>query len=183
MRILFSREEIQSRVQEMGKAISADYRDRELTVVGALKGCFIFMADLVRHIEMPLTTDFIEVSSYGDDIKSTGIVRINKDFKHPVTGKHLLLVEDIIDTGLTLNFLMDNIALRRPASVKIASLLVKERKQQMHYPIDYRGFDIEDDFVVGYGMDYRGFLRNLDHIAVLDEQTRLSLLNDSVQGE
>ncbi len=175
MRILISSSEIQRRIEELGAKITRDYEGGELTIIGTLKGCFIFMADLVRHIHVPLHVDFIEVSSYGNEKTSSGIVKITKDFKHSIEDKHVILVEDIIDTGLTLNYLMENFLLRKPASVKIASLLVKEAKQQLNYPIDYRGFDIDDHFVIGYGMDYAGKFRNLNHIAVLDDDNQLSL--------
>lgn len=176
MHILFGREDIQSRVAAMGQAITEDYAGREVTVIGALKGCFMFMADLVRHIHLPVSVDFLEASSY-EGTTSTGIVKITKDFKHPITGRHVIIVEDIIDTGLTLNYLMETIELKQPASLKIAALLVKAAKQKLKYPIAYRGFDIDDDFVIGYGMDYRGLFRNLDHVAVLDEDAQLKLFS------
>lgn len=174
MHILHGRNAIQERVAEMGREISRDYAGKEITVIGALKGCFVFMADLVRHIDVPVSIDFIEVSSY-EGTTSTGIVKIEKDFKHPITGRHVIIVEDIIDTGLTLNYLMETFELKQPASIKIAALLVKAMKQKLNYPIAYRGFDIDDDFVIGYGMDYRGLFRNLDHVAVLDPDTQLKL--------
>ncbi|MCB1325247.1 MAG: hypoxanthine phosphoribosyltransferase [Leptospiraceae bacterium] len=169
MRVLLPADRIQARVAQLGQQIGADYAGLPLTAIGMLKGCFVFMADLVRQIEAPLHVDFIEVSSYGDDTISSGVVKIAKDFKHSIAGQHVLLVEDIIDTGLTLNTLIEILQARKPASVRIAALLVKSQKQQLRYPIDYRGFDIEDDFVVGYGMDFRGRYRNLDHVAVLEE--------------
>ncbi|MBE7437127.1 MAG: hypoxanthine phosphoribosyltransferase [Spirochaetales bacterium] len=175
LRVLISQEQIQTRVRELGAAISADFAGHELTVIGTLKGCFIFMADLVRNIQVPLNVDFIEVSSYGDSTVSSGVVRLDKDFKHPITDRHVLVVEDIIDTGLTLNYLMENILLRRPASARIAALLVKEAKQSLDHPIPYRGFNIDDHFVVGYGMDYRGYFRNLDHVAIMEDDRQPSL--------
>ena len=179
MRILIQEELIQEKVRQLGEQISQDYQGRELTVIGALKGCFIFMADLVRNIHLPLTLDFLEVTSYGDSSVSSGIVKITKDFKYPLENRHILIVEDIIDTGLTLNFLVKNVLLRKPASVKIAALVVKYGRHHFEYPIDYRGFDIEDDFIVGYGMDYAGYYRNLNHIAILDEDRQLKLFGST----
>lgn len=153
---------------ELGARITADYAGQSLTLIGALKGCYMFMADLCRHIDLPLYIDFIEVSSYGDSTESSGIVKITKDFKHSITDQHVLLVEDIVDTGLTLNYLMDLLQTRRPASLAIAALLVKPEKQQLQHPLAYHGFEIEDRFVVGYGMDYQGYFRNLDYIGELD---------------
>ncbi|MEQ9367175.1 MAG: hypoxanthine phosphoribosyltransferase [Leptospirales bacterium] len=169
--ILISAEDIRRRVAELGAQISADYAGESLTLIGALKGCYVFMADLCRGINLPLYIDFIEVSSYGDSTESSGIVKITKDFKHSITDQHVLLIEDIVDTGLTLNYLMDLMATRRPASLSIAALLVKPTKQQLKHPLKYSGFEIEDHFVVGYGMDYQGYYRNLDHVARLDPKT------------
>ncbi len=166
--ILFSEAEIARAIERMGQEITEAYREQTVTVVGTLKGCFMFMADLVRHIHVPLQVEFIEVSSYGNQASSSGIVKITKDLKYSIEGAHVLLVEDIIDTGLTLNFLMENFLLRKPASVRIASLLVKDAKQQLNHAIDFRGFNIEDQFVIGYGMDYAGKFRNLPHVAVLE---------------
>ena len=162
---------IQRRVAELGAQISAYYACQSLTLIGALKGCYVFMADLSRQIQLPLHIDFLEVSSYGDSTESSGIVKITKDFKHSITDQHVLLIEDIVDTGLTLNYLMDLLATRRPASLAIAALLIKPEKQQLKHPLKYCGFEIEDRFVVGYGMDYQGYYRNLDHVAQLDSKT------------
>ena len=175
MPILISAAEIQKKIEELGEQITRDYDGHELTVIGALKGCFLFMADLIRYIRLPIFVDFIEVSSYGDQTESSGVVKITKDFKHSIEGKHVLILEDIIDTGITLNFLYDNFLLRKPASLKVASLLVKNAKQEFKYSIDYRGFDIDDHFVIGYGMDFAGKFRDLDHIAVMDEGNQLTL--------
>lgn len=166
--ILIPATAIQARVAEMGAAISRDYAGQSLTLIGALKGCFMFMSDLSRHIRLPLYVDFLEVSSYGEATESSGIVKITKDFKHSITDQHVLLIEDIVDTGLTLNHLMELLQTRRPASLEIAALLVKPTKQQLRFPLKYSGFDVEDHFVVGYGMDFQGYYRNLDHIAVAD---------------
>ena len=164
-----SREDIQEKVAEIGAAITRDFAGESVKVIGALKGSFIFMADLVRAIDLPLDVDFIEVSSYGDSKESSGTVKINKDFSSPLRGHNVIVVEDIIDTGITLNFLIDIFQLREPKSIRIAALLVKEEKQQLKHRIDYRGFNIPDDFVIGYGMDYAGFFRNLPDIKVMEE--------------
>ncbi|RME89799.1 MAG: hypoxanthine phosphoribosyltransferase [Candidatus Hydrogenedentota bacterium] len=169
IREFISEEAIAKKVKEMGKQISEDYRGREpLHVVGALKGCFIFMADLIRHIEIPVEVDFLEVSSYGDSTESSGNVKIIKDLTQDIAGRHLLLAEDIIDTGLTINRLLDMLSAREPASIHIATLLIKEEKHKLRYPVTYKGFAIHDEFVVGYGMDYRGYYRNLPYIGILD---------------
>ena len=167
--ILFSEEQIAAAIEALGQRITDAYHGHDLTVVGTLKGCFMFMADLVRHIHVPINVEFIEVSSYGNQTSTSGIVKITKDLKYSIEGQHVLLVEDIIDTGLTLNYLMENFLLRQPASVRIASLLVKEAKQKLNHPIDFRCFDIDDQFVIGYGMDYAGRFRNLSHVAVMDD--------------
>lgn len=172
-RPLITREMIEHAVRRMGDEITNEYAGKKLKLIGTLKGCFVFMSDLARAIRLPLTVDFIEVSSYGNETTSSGVVKINKDFTNTIEDHHVILVEDIIDTGHTLNFLVKNMKLRGPASVRIAALLVKEMKQQLNYPIDYRGFNIEDDFVVGYGMDYSEYYRNLDYVGVLDGQLKL----------
>ena len=163
--VLIESSQIDECVQQMGRTIASDYGDQPLTVIGCLKGSFIFMADLVRAIPRPLHIDFIEVSSYGDSTESTGNVRIVKDFKHPVTDSHVLIVEDIIDTGLTFDFLFDHIRLKQPASLEIAALLVRKSVDRKKRPIKYAGFEIGEEFVVGYGLDAAGLYRNLNHIA------------------
>lgn len=170
MQVLIPAIEIQKIVSELGEQISRDYAGRELLVLGVLKGCFIFMADLLRIIRVPLEVEFITLSSYGDEMKSSGVVRMSGEFSRSLRGRHILVVEDIIDSGLTLNFLMEKIHRQRPASVALASLLVKEKKHNLKFPVDYRGRDIADRFVVGYGLDCGGRYRNLDHIALLGDE-------------
>lgn len=177
MSILLDEEQLAQATERMGREITAAYKDLDLTIVGTLKGCFMFMADLVRHIHVPMNVEFIEVSSYGNDTSSSGIVKITKDLKYSMENQHVLLVEDIIDTGITLNYLVENFMLRKPASVRIASLLVKDQKQRMQHPIDFRGFNIEDKFVIGYGMDYAGKFRNLPHVAFLESDDQLPLFS------
>lgn len=160
---------LQRRVAEMGAAITRDYADQPLVVIGVLKGSFIFLADLVRAIHLPLQVDFIGISSY-QGTKTTGVVQITSDLTRPIDGKHVLLVEDIVDTGLTMRYLLENLATRRPASVKIAALLEKPSRAQVKIDIDYKGFVIPDEFVVGYGLDWDGKLRNLPFIGIPKKQ-------------
>lgn len=166
--VMLSSETIEKRVVEMATQIRQDYAGQELTVVGVLKGSFIFMADLVREIDLPLRCDFLGLSSYGSATESSGVVAITKDLDGPVDGRHVLVIEDIIDTGLTMAYLLQNLATRRPASVKIASLLSKPARRQIEVKIDYLGFTIEDRFVVGYGLDFDGQYRNLPFIGTMD---------------
>jgi len=166
--VMLSAETIAQRVAELGAQIAADYPSGELAVVGVLRGSFLFMADLVRAIERPLTCDFLGLSSYGDSTKSSGVVQITKDLGDPVEDRNVLVIEDIIDTGLTMAYLLENLETRKPASVKIASLLSKPARRQVEVDIDYLGFTIEDRFVVGYGLDYAGKYRNLPYIGTMD---------------
>jgi hypoxanthine phosphoribosyltransferase len=162
-----SERRLRDRVRALGRAIRADYRGRELILVGVLKGSFIFMADLARAIDLPLTCDFLRVSSYGSGTSSSGTIRMEFDLSHPVRGKHVLLVEDIVDTGWTLDHVMRELRRKRPASLGLAALLHKPERTRVTVPIDYLGFTIPDRFVVGYGLDFDGRYRNLRHLAVL----------------
>lgn len=166
--ILISKEEIQSKVTELAGKISLDYKDLDLFMVGVLRGCFLFMADLCRQIDLPLICDFLGISSYGDDTKSSGVIRITSDLTSSVENKDILVIEDIVDTGLTMNYLVENLFTRRPRSVKICSLLSKPARRKVSTEIGYLGFEVPDTFVVGYGLDYRGRYRNLDYIGKLD---------------
>jgi hypoxanthine phosphoribosyltransferase len=170
LQILISSEQIRARIAELGAQITEDYRGRDLTVIGVLNGCFVFLADLVRQIDLPMTTDFLGLASYGAATSSSGVVAFTKDLSGPIENKHVLIVEDIIDTGLTMDYLMDNFATRKPASVKVCSLLSKPARRQVEAQLDYLGFTIEDRFVVGYGLDFDGKYRNLPHIAVVSDQ-------------
>lgn len=163
--VLFSKEQIQERVAALGKQITSDYAGREVVLIGVLRGCFMFMADLSRAIHLEVMVDFMEVTSY-EGTTSSGNVKIIKDIKNAIEGKHVLLIEDIVDTGLTLRFVVDHLMLKKPASVEIAGLLIKAQKHAYRAPIRYQGFQIPDHFVVGYGMDCAGKYRNLDHIAI-----------------
>ena len=165
--ILISEEEIAKRVKELGKQLAEDYKGKELLVVGILKGCMLFLSDLVRTIELPLTMDFMVVSSYGATTKSSGVVRIVKDLEREIEGKDVLIVEDIVDTGLTLSYLVENFKARNPKSVKVCSLLDKPDRRKAQVEIQYIGFKIPDEFVVGYGLDYGENYRNLPFVCVL----------------
>lgn len=169
-RILLGEAEIRKRVEELGTAISRDYAGQEPVVIGILKGAMIFMADLVRVMDIPARLDFMVVSSYGTTSKSSGVVRILKDLEQSVEGRHLLIVEDIVDSGLTLNYLAANLKSRGPASLKICALLDKPDRRQVEVNLDYNGFVIPDEFVVGYGLDYNEKYRNLRDILVLKRE-------------
>lgn len=166
--VMLDAKAIAARVEALGAEITADYADldADLVLVGILRGSFLFLADLARAIDLPVEVDFLGLSSYGDGQSSSGIVRMTQDLSRPVEGKHVLVVEDIVDTGLTLKYLMENLATRRPASVKVASLLHKPARTRVPNQIDYLGFEIPDRFVIGYGLDYASKLRNLPFIGV-----------------
>jgi hypoxanthine phosphoribosyltransferase len=166
---LITTERLQQRIAEMGAQITADYRAQDLALVGVLKGCFPFFADLCRQIDLGITCDFIGLSSYGNKEETGGVVRITSDLTQPVKGKHVLVVEDIVDTGLTMSYLLSNLKTRLPASVKICSLLHKPARQRVPVFIDYVGFEIPDRFVLGYGLDYEGRYRNLPYIGVMKQ--------------
>ena len=170
IRTLISAEQIDEKLGEIGRAISADYRDKDLIVVGVLKGAFMVMADLARHIEIPVEFDFMAVSSYGASTQSSGVVRILKDLDQEIAGRHVLIVEDIIDSGLTLNYLMKSLSVRKPSSLEVASLLVKSGVQRAELDVKYPGFTIGPEFVVGYGLDYAGKYRNLPYVGVLESE-------------
>ena len=166
--VLLSEAQIQAKVLELGGRISADYAGRELTLVSVLKGSLPFMADLMRSITIPVQIDLMEVSSYGGTAtESSGLVRILKDLSSSIDGRHVLIVEDIIDTGLTLNYLVRYLRGKNPASLKICTLLDKPARRLVEIAIDYRGFEIPDQFVIGYGLDYGEAYRNLRFVGVL----------------
>ena len=168
--VLISEEEIAARVQELGAEISATYAERgidHIVIVSVLKGSFIFMADLIRHITVEVAMDFMAVSSYGAATKSSGVVRILKDLDIELEGKHVLVVEDIVDSGLTLHFLLKNLRNRKPASLELVSLLVKSEAVQVDLDITWTGFDCPTEFLVGYGLDFAERYRNLPYVGVL----------------
>ena len=166
MKVLLSHDAIQARVLELGQGIAADYAGKEPHLVGVLKGACTFMTDLCRAIDLPLTLDYIAVSSYGAATKSTGEVKLLKDLDQGLEGRDLLVVEDIVDTGLTLNYLLKVLRARGPSSVKVVSLLSKPSRRLVETPVDYIGFTIDDLFVVGYGLDYNERYRNLRDIVI-----------------
>jgi hypoxanthine phosphoribosyltransferase len=168
VRELISEKRIAERVSELASQISREYAGRSLVLLCVLKGSFVFAADLARAIALPLRMEFLGVRSYGDDTKSSGVVQITQDLTRPVDGDDILLVEDIVDTGLTLSYLREQLRSRNPASVKVAALLHKPARIQREVEIDYLGFTIDDVFVVGYGLDYAERYRNLPFLGVLD---------------
>jgi hypoxanthine phosphoribosyltransferase len=159
---------IKQKVRELARKISGDYAGRPLLLVGVLKGAWVFMADLVRAITIPVACDFLGVSSYGVSTETSGVVKIVVDLKHPVEGQHVLIVEDIVDTGLTLNFLVETLRLRHPRSVKVCALLDKPARHKVDVKIDYLGFTVPNQFLVGYGIDYAERYRNLAYIGYLE---------------
>jgi hypoxanthine phosphoribosyltransferase len=164
---LISEEQIKAKVVELGQQITRDYQGKNLLLLGTLKGAVPFLADLARAIELPLEIDYMAVASYGNSTQSSGIVRIIKDLEGPIDQKHLLIIEDIIDSGLTLHYLIDLLRRRNPLSIRICSLLNKERERANNVTVDYQGFVIPDRFVVGYGLDYAQHYRNLPYIGIL----------------
>lgn len=170
LRQLITAEKIAARVAELGETITRDYREvgKDLVLVCVLKGSVIFLSDLCRQIALPLSMDFIGIASYGNETKSSGVVQITSDLTKPIEGKHVVVVEDIIDTGLTATYLLDNLATRHPASVKLCSLLHKPERAEREVVIDYLGFTIPNEFVIGYGLDYAQQYRNLPFIGVLE---------------
>jgi hypoxanthine phosphoribosyltransferase len=164
---LITAEDIDSKLAEMGKQITDDYTGQDLLLVGVLRGAFMVMADLARHIDLPVEFDFMAVSSYGASTQTSGVVRILKDLDEEIEGRHVLIVEDIIDSGLTLNYLMKSLNVRKPASLEIAALLLKQGIQRVPIEVKYVGFPIGPEFVVGYGLDYAGKYRNLPYVGVM----------------
>ena len=165
-RILLNKEEIDSKISEIGKQISKDYEGKYPIFVGVLKGCFIFMADLMRNVDVDCTMDFMAVSSYSG-VSSTGAVKINKDLSQDIHDRHIILVEDILDSGVTLNYLKNYLMVREPATIKIATLLDKPSRRKADIIPDYKCFEVPDAFVVGYGLDYNETYRNLPYIGIL----------------
>ena len=167
--VLISEEELLEKTKELGARISKDYAGKEITVICVLKGGVMFMVDLVKQIDVPLKMDFMVVSSYGDEFKSSGVVKIVKDLDEPITDRHVIIVEDIIDSGRTLNYLIKILKERNPASVEICTLLDKPEQRVAKVDVKYVGFEIENHFVLGYGLDYKQLYRNLPYIAVNNE--------------
>jgi len=164
---MLSAEELEHRIRDLGREISEDYAGKQLVLVGVLRGAFMFLADLVREITIPMEVDFLGVVSYGDETKSSGVVRMTSDLSRPIKDKHVIIVEDIVDTGLTARYLMENLGTRRPCSIEFCALLEKPMNNKGGVPIRYLGFSIPNQFVIGYGMDYAGRYRNLPYIGVM----------------
>lgn len=170
VRTLISAEQISARVRELGAQITSEYAERRLVLVSVLKGSFVFTADLARHIDLPMRVEFLGVRSYGEGTSSTGVVQITQDLTRPIEGDDVLIVEDIVDTGLTISHLLQLFRTRMPNSVKVCSLLHKPARARVEVPIHYLGFTIEDKFVVGYGLDWAERYRNLPYIGVVEAQ-------------
>ena len=167
LRVLISEEEIRAKVRELGAQISEDYKDKKPFFLGVLKGCFVFMSDLMRSVTVPCMMDFMAVSSYGSGTKTTGAVRITKDLNRDIEGLDLVIVEDILDSGVTLHYLKGYLRNRNPASIRIVTLLDKPERRKTDIKADYFGFSVPDEFVVGYGLDYAEKYRNLPYIGIL----------------
>jgi hypoxanthine phosphoribosyltransferase len=165
--VLLREEEIQDKIRELGKRITEDYQGRDLLLVGVLKGAFMLMSDLAREIQLPLEFDFMAVSSYGSATRTSGVVRILKDLDYEISGRHVLLVEDIIDSGLTLSYLLRYLNTRRPATLEVCALMRKAGIQEVKTNVRYEGFEIPPVFVIGYGLDHNQQFRNLPYVAVL----------------
>ena len=161
---------IQEKVSEMGERITRDYEGERLLLVGVLRGAVVVMGDLMRNINLPCEIDFMDISSYGSGTSSSGVVRILKDLEEDISGRHVLVVEDIIDTGLTLSYLLRSLRARKPASLEICALLSKPSRRRVELDVKYLGFEVPDEFVVGYGLDYAGAYRNLPDICILKEE-------------
>lgn len=179
---LIPKVDLERRILEIGKQITKDYEGKgHIRVIGALRGCFVFMADLIRAIEMPVKIDFMEISSYGKGTVSSGNIKILKDLSDDPHGEHVVIAEDIIDTGLTLQCMVDLLKGRGVASVEIATLLIKPKnvaaQGKLIYPVKYKAFEVSDEFVVGVGMDYKGYMRNLPYIAQVTDSNQLKLFD------
>jgi hypoxanthine phosphoribosyltransferase len=165
--VLVSEQDLKTRIAELGAELSRDYAGRDLVMVGVLKGAVLFIADLMRELEIPCEVDFMALSSYGSSTDSSGVVRILKDLDSPIQDRDVLVVEDIIDSGLTLHYLMKNLKARGPASLEVCSLLIKPERRRVELPIRYVGFEIPNEFAIGYGLDHGQRYRNLPYVAAL----------------
>jgi hypoxanthine phosphoribosyltransferase len=170
--VLVPAEELQRRIRELGAEISHDYEGRDLIMIGVLKGAVLFLADLLRQLTVPCEIDFMAVSSYGSETDSSGVVRILKDLDSSIEGRNVVIVEDIIDSGLTLHYLLRNLRARNPGSLEVCALLTKPDRRRVELPIRYVGFEIPNRYVIGYGLDYGQRYRNLDCVAVLNERNQ-----------
>ena len=164
------RDELAHRVRQLGEEITEDYKGKELFLIGVLKGAVFFLSDLMRHVDVPCQVDFMAVSSYGSQTESSGVVRILKDLDAPIDGKHVLIVEDIVDSGLTLSYLLRTLKAREPASLEVCALLTKPERRKVELPIRYTGFEIPNRFAIGYGLDHAEQYRNLPYVAALADE-------------
>jgi hypoxanthine phosphoribosyltransferase len=165
--ILVQRDELAHRVRQLGEEITEDYKGKELFLIGVLKGAVFFLSDLMRHVDVPCQVDFMAVSSYGSQTESSGVVRILKDLDAPIEGRHVLIVEDIVDSGLTLSYLLRTLKARGPESLEVCALLTKPERRKVELPIRYTGFEIPNRFAIGYGLDHAEQYRNLPYVAAL----------------
>ena len=177
--VLITKDEIDQMCRRLGTEISRDYEDREIILIGVLKGAYVFLADLARYITVPLRVDFMSVSSYGSGTKTSGVVRINKDLDSDITGKHIIVVEDIVDSGLTLKHLRELLTTRNPASISLCTAFDKPERRRVDVDVDYVGMRIPDEFIVGYGLDFDGRYRNLPEVSILGDDRDLK---DDKQG-
>lgn len=173
-KVLITEEQLQKRVAELGRRISTDYQEKYPILVCILKGGILFLSDLIRHVAVPHEIDFMAISSYGASTESSGVVRILKDLDANIAGRHVLIVEDIIDTGHTLDYILRNLRTREPASLRICTLLSKPARREIDIPLDYIGFEIPNEFVIGYGLDYAEIYRNLRYVGVLKSEKYIS---------
>lgn len=168
IRVLISKEEIEKRIHELGKQISEYYKGEEVHLVSVLRGGVFFTCELAKYLTVPVSIDFMSVSSYGNDTKSSGVVKVIKDLDDPIEGKNVLVVEDIIDSGRTLSYLLESLRSRKPKSLRLCTLLDKPERRVVDVDVDYTGFEIPDEFVVGYGLDYMQHYRNLPYVGVVE---------------
>ncbi|MBU1026632.1 MAG: hypoxanthine phosphoribosyltransferase [Candidatus Margulisbacteria bacterium] len=166
--VLISKSRLKRKIQKLGRQISRDYKGKKLVLIGILKGAFVFMADLLREISIPVEIDFLQVVSYGASKKSSGVIKVKKDIDLPITGKHVLLVEDIVDYGYTLDYLLDFMEKKKAKSVKVCALLDKPSRRKVNVPIAYKGFEVPDKFIVGFGLDFAEKLRNMPEVSNLE---------------
>lgn len=170
--VLIRQREIEVMCKRLGDQISSDYADREVILIGVLKGAYVFMADLARNLKIPCRIDFISVSSYGSGTRSSGVVRITKDLDSDITGKHIIIVEDIVDSGLTLNHLRQLLGTRKPASIAVCTAFDKPDRRKVNVKVEYVGMQIPDEFIVGYGLDFDGKYRNLPDVSILGDDNQ-----------
>jgi hypoxanthine phosphoribosyltransferase len=179
--ILFTEEQIKNRIIELANSINEDYKHKYPIFVGVLKGVFIFMADLLRNIEIECDVDFLAISNYSNDARKRGVVRLVKDLDIPIEGRHVLFVEDVIDSGLTLNYILRNLQERSPASLEVCTLFDKPTRRLIELPILYKGFDLPDKFIVGYGLDYNERYRNIPYVGILKAEIFQQPVGNSIK--